>query len=142
MTTEPRAVTRYETSDGKLHQTMELARHHEASLDEMNEANEMLRDGHSVGTILDRFGGAVPDDILYRVTKDSRLSIPHWQCHDAPGYRPTRFLRGLGSLWVFGDVGSWSGPYGGEVRLAYLVRYAKNDRSALDSDAGAEGRTE
>ena len=123
-------VSSWKTTDGEIHRNMDWAADYQFALDRAEAANEMLKEGFSVGQILEHFEWPVDDPILNDVTKDSKLVIWHWQCRDTPGYQPIRFNRDF-TLYVAGDAGSWSGPYGDDVRLSCLVGYAKNKRSIL-----------
>ena len=124
----------WRTSDGKLHRHEPSARTHQFSINQALEATEMLETGMSVGDCLKAVGyPAEIQEILYSVTSESKLVVSHWQCRDTPGYKPIRFLPGL-SMRVWGDAGSWSGPYGGTVKLADLVQYALHKNSELNPE--------
>jgi len=124
-------VTRWQTSDGIEHFNEQLAQCHEGQLDQAIEATNMFKNGDSIGKILDAFSLDVPDDIIYKVNKSTQLVIRHWQCRDTPGYKPICFKRGLNSMHVYGNAGSWSGGYGGEVPIKDIVRYAKDKNTIL-----------
>ena len=121
----------YQTTDGELHRSKESAHRHQTDILIHQEANERLRQGESVGSILFSLGAPPPDQVLYLVTKDSKFRISHWQCRDEAGYSPIRFNLGLRSMFVHGYAGSWSGAYGNNVPIADLVRYANDERSQL-----------
>lgn len=127
----PVVVTCWKTEDGKLFEHEASAVNHQQTLDMAKVANKVLEDGGSVADAL-RAANAIGeiDPVLERVTKDAKLVISHWQCSDKPGYQPHYFERGL-SMYVGGDVGAWSGPYGSSVSLRDLVRYAKDDRTVF-----------
>ena len=75
-------------------------------------------------------GGFIPQDKagcpayhgLAEVTKDTKLIISHWQCRDQPGYQP-RHVDSDGMVYVSGDAGSWSGPYGSKCSPQDVARY-------------------
>ena len=119
----------WKAEDGKLFESRSSAEFHQKSLDDAKAANEMLDRGESVGAALKavQYPGEI-DPVLYRVTKQTKLVISHWQCQDTPGYQPVRFERGL-SLWVGGHAGAWSGPYSSSVSIRDLARYAKDERT-------------
>lgn len=124
-------LTCWKTSDGKLFENRNMAVVHETELNGWKDANAVYTSGGSVADAL-RAGGYKYniDRILENVTNKTRLCIPHWQCSDVPGYTPHYFMLGWG-MWVGGDVGAWSGPYGSEVSLNCLADYARDSRSLL-----------
>ena len=124
-------VDRWVTGDGKEHRSREWAIEWEAKLHSAARATAMLEAGGSVADCLHIMDyKPKKDPILERVTKDTELVISHWQCRDTPGYKVTRFLPD-GCVTVFGDAGSWSGPYGGDVTIIDLTRYAKERNTKL-----------
>ena len=120
-----KTVTRYQTPDGDLHRTPEIAEYCLFESDMLGTCNDMLEAGKSIADILRHADRKVPDGILEHVTKDTKLVISHWQCRDEAGYQPIRFLKGLVGMFVCGYAGSWSGSYGSDVKLSDLVRYAR-----------------
>jgi len=120
-----KTVTRYQTPDGDLHRTPEIAEYCLFESDMLGTCNDMLNAGKSIADILRHADRKVPDEILEYVTKDTKLVISYWQCQDTAGYQPCRFLKGLVGMFVYGNAGCWSGPYGNDVKLSDLVRYAK-----------------
>jgi len=123
-------VIKFQATDYSLHGSMQSAEMHQAEIEKAEKANAMLDCGESIGQILETVGLEPCDDILYEVTKDSQLVISHWQCRDTPGYQPIRFETGM-KMRVYGDAGSWSGPYGNTISTADIARYAKDERSKL-----------
>ena len=123
-------VTSWKTSDGGIHSIQSWAAIHEQNLIRMRYANSLLENGASIGTILDAVGLYVPDEILYNVTKDSRLVIKHYQCRETPGYMPLGFNIHM-DIRCFGDAGSWSGPYGNYEDAKRVALYAKEEGSEL-----------
>lgn len=126
--TEIREVTKYITSDWEEHNSREAAERHVEQIVKIAKANTLLGEGATVADCLRMMGYEVIDPILERVTLDTSLTIPHWQCRDTPGYRVIEF-RINGRLWVYGDAGSWSGSYGNEVPVRDLIGYAKDKRT-------------
>ena len=124
-------VTRWKTSDGKEHTCCEWAYEWEVKIESAAKATEMLEAGHSVADCLRDMAYKLEiDQILEQVTKKTQLVISHWQCRDTPGYKVTRFLPG-GGVIVYGDAGSLSGAYGGDVSISDLIRYAKDRNTIL-----------
>ncbi len=60
--------------------------------------------------------------ILMNITKDTGFKIEHWQCSNKPGYKIVD-LNVDGKVHIFGDAGSWSGPYGNWVSIRECIRY-------------------
>lgn len=127
----------FETADGKTFHHRITAERYQSDIDAASDATERLKRGESVATILRAHGMTVPDEILERVTKDSRLCIPHWQCRDTPGYKPQFFETGF-CVYVWGDAGRWSGSYGNRISLTDLAGYANDKRSVLEAPPAAQ----
>ena len=127
-------VVRWQTSDGREHRSRKWAEQWEAKIVAAELATEMLDRGESVAACLRAitYPGTI-DPILEQVTKDTRLVISHWQCRDTPGYKPTRFCTN-GCIIAYGSAGSWAGPYGGEITIRDLVRYAKKRNTKLQGN--------
>jgi len=123
-------VTMFRTTDGKDFDSRSSAECHQKKIAIAEDANARLKRGESIAEILRANGKTVPDEILERVTKDSKLVIEHWQCRDTPGYQPQFFDPGL-SIYVAGDAGSWSGSYGNTMSLRDLARHANHRGSIL-----------
>ena len=124
-------IEAWETSDGRVWRTEVVAQQHEAELDRLQAANTALKSGASVLACLKLLWLDPVDapraqkyDVLERVTKDTKIAIPHWQCSDKPGYQVSRFELG-GRVYLFGDAGAWSGPYGSTVSVEELVRHVE-----------------
>ena len=126
-------VIRYEARDGRLFSCEESCVSHERDLDNIDAANLILREGGSVSQALFVARGCdVPilpawDAVLQTVTRETGISIPHWQCRDEAGYRVVR-IESRDRVYVHGDAGSWSGPYGSSVQVGDLVRYVTSSR--------------
>lgn len=129
--TKIQTVTRWVTSDGKDHCSLESAQWHARQMDATNKANAVLDAGGSVADAL-RAGEwpgniePVLEPVLERVTKATKLVISHWQCQDAPGYQ-VQYFRSDWKLWVWGNAGSWNGCYGNYVPLDDLARYGRHE---------------
>ncbi len=111
--TWPRTVEAYETSDGGIHRSRELAQQRQRVITAATLASELLCSGISLGQSLRR-AGLLPADVLPEldeVYQSTQLVIPLWQCRDTPGYRPLHVTPD-GNVYVWGDAGAWSGPYG------------------------------
>jgi len=59
---------------------------------------------------------------LDEVFASTKLVIEHWQCRDQAGYQ-TREVSPSGDVFVSGDAGSWSGPYGSVCSPSEVARY-------------------
>lgn len=128
-----KTVTMHEAEDGKLFSTEALCLEYEQQCADLAAANDMLNNGATLMAALTRAHQTRPwwdaclslEDkaILMKITKDTGFVVTHWQGSDKPGYKPCELNHDvLVHLW--GDAGSWGGPYGGWVSLADLVRYA------------------
>ena len=71
-------------------------------------------------------------EVLRGFNKDVGLVIEHWQCKKTPGYKLC-YINHRGEIFIHGDVGAWSGPYGSWVSARNLVRYILNTREVLDT---------
>lgn len=118
-------VTRWKTRDGKEFSNIDAAEYHADQIRLSEKANEILSAGGSVADCLRAAGkelSVMP--ILEKVTKDTKLVISYWQCRDEAGYQVIRFNSDW-TVFVHGDAGSWSGPYGNDVPIRELARYAE-----------------
>ena len=127
-------VTRYESEDGRLFVMEKDCLDHDEKCANFAAANDMLKNGSNLLSVLIRANRTQPwwDDgltledmvTLWRITKETGFRVSHWQCRQEPGYKPIRVtLDGEIELW--GNAGSWSGPYGGVVTVKDLLRYAR-----------------
>jgi len=124
-------ITKYRTSDGEEFWSMESAKYHAGQMDCADKANDILDAGGSVADALRvGFGAVEVDPAFEKLTKSSKLVISHWQCRDTPGYKVQHFTA-HGKVKVYGNAGSWSGSYGGDVSLTDLARYASDERNEL-----------
>lgn len=123
-------VVRFQTTDGELWGSRQSAEQHQIHIQKAEAADRILRSGRTFADILRAVGESVPDPVLEKVTKDSMFSIPHWQCSDEAGYKIARIETGM-LLFVYGNAGSWSGPYGSKMSIRDLVGYAKSKNSIL-----------
>jgi hypothetical protein len=135
-----RQVIRYESRDGCLFHGDSACVEHERRLDNTDAANVMLRDGSDLDSAYFVSRGcdsSLPESIravLRTVTMRTKIAIPHWQCRDEAGYS-VRKIEPDGTVFVFGDVGSWSGPWGRQVSIAELVDYVTTTRERLGMTA-------
>lgn len=122
-------VTKWQTSDGTEHYSLESAQYFARQMDAARRANAVLDSGGSVADALRAgdWSGEIPA-VLERVTKETKLVVEHWQCCSGPGYQVLR-VRNDWNLHVWGNAGSWSGSYGGKVSVADLARYASHERT-------------
>lgn len=127
----------FRTTDGMDFNSRSSAEYHQEKIAIAHDANARLKRGESIAEILRANGRTVPDEVLERVNKDSKLVIEHWQCRDTPGYQPRFFEPGL-SIYVAGDAGAWSGSYGNTMSVDDLARYAKHRGSILLANAKSE----
>lgn len=116
-----RTATSYIARDDSWHKSHDDADRRNKELDRIDAANAVLTSGGSLFDALTAWGYPSPAEIFKRVTADTKLIIPHWQCRDSAGYQPSYF--DLQGLWVGGDAGSWSGSYGSYVSIPDLQRY-------------------
>ena len=126
MSTEtwPQKIEAFLTSDREIHNNLVSAETHQRRLDGAVRATAMLEEGASLGAAL-RAGGFIGEKSypeLDAVTKGTKLVISHWQCKDTPGYSPCS-VDHQGRVWVWGDVGSWTGPYGNWCWPGEIVDY-------------------
>ena len=130
-------VTRYRAIDGREFPCEEQCIDWEQWLEDLDAANTMLANGATVWDAMCRAKVRCGYDwstvcrkqwmaALSGLTRSTKLVISHWQCRDTPGYSPIRILPNE-RLWVAGDAGSWSGPYGREVEIRDLARYANDN---------------
>ena len=125
-------VTMYESGDGKLFTLENECLRHEQRCADLCAANEMLDNGANLLDVLGMANRSIPGwsscldpetkEILAGITKDTGIRISYWQCSDIPAYKPDK-VRLDGKVFLYGDVGRGSGPYGGWVRVKALVRH-------------------
>lgn len=133
-----KSVTRYQTTDGDTHYSIESAEIRQRDIYQADFANEKLQKGETIGSILRALEVPLIDPILDEITKESSFVISHWQCRKNPGYKPCAFKPGL-AIYVGGDAGSWSGSYGEWMSLSDLVGYAKTEGSILKPETAKIG---
>lgn len=129
-----RPVTMYESNDGRQFSTESASSEWDTVLSDTDEANRILNSGQSLKIVVDaayrntrgrhHING---EDVLAEMTKDSGIAIPHWQCREEAGYKLQR-MQPDGQLYVYGNVGSWSGGYGGYMSLEDFIRYAEDTK--------------
>lgn len=132
-------VTKYVAYDGEEFLCEASCLRHEEDLDNLEEANTMLREGKNLFECLKKtfarweykWEDTLDNELktfLQEVNKDSSFVVRHWQCSEKPGYKPCE-IKLHGKVFLYGDAGSWSGCYGGDCTLTDLMRYAKNTPS-------------
>lgn len=89
-------VTAWRTSDYVLHHCREDALKHQASLNAIIKANEMLRQGYTVGDcLLATNYGPEYHPVLDRVHVLTRLAIRHFPVRPEADYRVNKFVSGM-----------------------------------------------
>lgn len=132
-------VQMFQADDGKLFHQPTACLEYEQHCADLAAANDMLQNGATLMAALTRahqtrpwWDGclSVEDKVaLMEITTDTGFVVSHWQCSEKPAYKPCE-LNHAGQVRLWGDVGSWSGPYGGWVHLSDLLRYARNTARA------------
>ncbi len=122
-------VSRFVAEDGKEFSVKEEALRWDERIIQARAATEAFREGATFLEAVERSEWAKIDgeehrEILNRITRDTKLIISYLQGRDTPGYKVTRFDTD-GSIGVYGDAGSWSGPYGSSLGLFSIIIYAK-----------------
>jgi len=136
-----KTITKYVADDGKEFSTEKQCLEHEYFTQEVakiaakferganlwdcfEEAAELQYDGQ----YLYLEGYQEHKEILQKIDKNFKFSIPHWQCVEKPGYALHSIeYEGFGlKFFIYGNAGSWSGPYGGRCKLQDTLRYAQN----------------
>ncbi|MGW9250496.1 hypothetical protein [Streptomyces badius] len=121
--------TVYVALDGSEHGSVRGAVDKNEAIARAERANAMLAAGATVYDAARAWSWmdnpSIPD-VLRKVTKDTPLIISHWQCRDTPGYTVCHFENDEYFVYVGGDAGSWSGPYGSKITLADIARYAED----------------
>ena len=128
-------VVEYEADDGKRFPSKQLCSEYEEECKNIKEANSMLEQGSSLFDVMGMVNKTYPNwitilsedqiELLKKITKDSQFVVSYWQCRGNPGYKVCAIVNSKAIL-LFGDVGSWSGPYGNWISLSELLRYAKH----------------
>lgn len=123
------SVQAYRCSDGDLFLDYEIAKSRQDAINRAAHANAILNNGGSVLQAMTEAGYPVPDHdekaLLACITKKTDISIRYWQCRDEPGYRVQYFTTN-GNVHLYGDVGSWTGSYGGTIPVSDLIRHMQD----------------
>lgn len=128
----PRTIEAYETSDGEIHRSKTYADGRQQQIDGAKLATDLLKGGANLGEALRR-GGFLPDGVypeLDEVLGSTKLVIEHWQCQSKPGYQPYEVTKD-GAVFVYGDAGAWSGPYGSDVSIPDVARYWRDTKKRM-----------
>ncbi len=130
-----KTVTMYEADDGKQFRDEAQCVEYEQQCADLAAANDMLDNGATLMAAMTRAHRTRPwwdsmlsleeKVILSKITKDTGFVVRHWQCMGTPGYKPCELDHAC-KVYLWDDVGGWSGPYGGWVSLVDLMRYAKD----------------
>lgn len=123
------AKTVYVARNGKEHDDPRGALEANEDIARAEAANALLQAGATVweaARAWSRWPQHEPPPILKQITKDTPLIISHWQCRDEPGYRVISFQDDAYHIYVGGDAGSWSGPYGNRMPIGDLAAYVEN----------------
>lgn len=138
-----KVVTVYVAEDGKQFSKQDYCQEYEQFCECVNAANEMLENGATLYAVLAKANemhswwadniGTEEKVMLMRMNKDSKLAVPHWQCRSQPGYKFCR-LNNDGTIFLFGDAGSWSGSYGNNVSVREFCGYAKDTFAKFPSE--------
>lgn len=128
-------ITKYRCSDGEEYDSEDSANEHERFIDRVDEANRRYSDGCSLYTALEiaefpHLRNIIPESFK-DVTHETKLVIEYWQCCVEPGYSPIRLTYDH-MVFVHGDAGSWSGPYGRRMRIEDLQRYVEGPKDEED----------
>ena len=125
----PHRIDAWITEDGRLHRTDTAAAWHQRDIDNSRIATGLIEAGRDLAHVLAAIDQAWHEgddrDLLSQITKDTGLSISHWQCREEPGYHLVRREVG-GGFFVCGYVGCWSGAYGASCSVSDIIRYARN----------------
>ena len=122
-----RVVTKFICQDGKEWDGLESAEYWHQHCLKIDAANTAFKGGCSLYDALIMAGITVNDEHrepLSRITSATELVIGYWQCRDQPGYKVQDISTGR-KIYVYGDAGSWSGPYGNYCRAEDLVSYMR-----------------
>lgn len=128
-----KTVQMYEAEDGTRFTLESQCAEYERHCANVKAANLMLESGATLMSVLDRLNYTNPQwdsnlpnedrAILLDTTKDTGFVVSHWQGSNKPGYKVQQ-VNVDGQLYLFGDAGAWSGPYGDWVHLSDFLRYA------------------
>ena len=120
--------------DGKEHHTFESAKEWQDKLDRAKAANLHLVQGKTLGFIFNNIMGYPCKEELEHINKDFEMIISHWQCQENPGYKVVA-INPDGSLIIWGDAGSWTGPYGcRNVNQEDAARYVEETKRELSQN--------
>ena len=125
-------IKMYESKDGKYFDSDEKCLEHDQHYDDLKAANDMFNNGATLFSALECANKTNPfwcagldskdEMVLMSITKNTKFAVPHWQCSDNAGYTPSNISID-NKVFLYGNVGAWSGPYGSMVTLKDLVRY-------------------
>ena len=118
---------------GELFDTETRCIDHEDRHLRIDQANQMLREGHTLIDIQHEcdIWRAVPTHLM-NVTKDNCFTISYWQCCDKPAYSIV-YINMDGSVKMWG-CGSWDGYCGYDLRLDSYHLYNPRPKEELFID--------
>lgn len=111
---------------------------HEKKEDDVEQANEMLRNGATLKEINDKFNFWELPEYLENVTTNHCFIIEYWQCCDKPAYQIKSFqLDGSIAndvILVVRGCGSWTGYYGDclDIKSSHLKNVHNPDELFVD----------
>lgn len=155
--TYPQRIEGWRTSDGRVHINESSARWWQGQIESAAALTASLESGADLASACAAVGwfqGLTEEDrmTLAHVTRETKLVISHlasilaitstagsqmlsgWQCRDQPGYQVIR-ANPDGTFFVHGDAGSWSGPYGSNVDIKDVIRYARDTFARFPGEA-------
>lgn len=131
---EMKEVLMFEADDGKQFRDAESCKEYEQRCKDILDALSMLENGATLMAVFVRAYQTMPywdarltvEDraMLERMTRDDALVIRHWQCSDKPGYKVCDLNHKM-QIYLYGDAGSWNGPYGSWLDLSDFLRLAR-----------------
>lgn len=130
-------VTKYQADDGREFSSERLCLEHERRCGLANDATNAFEAGATLRDAYAIFGREPhqSEAAFAFITKETKLTISHWQCCDRPVYSVQHFDAD-GRVWVAGN-GGWSGWYGAWVWPDDLVRYAEGTPEIAKAMRGA-----
>lgn len=138
-----KVITKYVADDGKEFRSEKECLEHEYFVREVEKVSAKFSKGASLLNCLQEIsqlsyegqglylGLEMPSEnteVLAAINNEFKFYIPHWQCAETPGYKliSIEYTGYSVQLFIYGDAGSWSGPYGSRCGLGDTLRYAAN----------------
>ena len=121
-------IEAFKCDDGKVFEYEPDAKRWEIRVRNAKKAQKIWDDGNSLASALAAcYDGAFDVAFCTKFNKDTLLKISHWQCKDVPGYGIMRFNPD-DTVFVYGNVGAWTGPYGRDVKMDELFSILENQK--------------